>query len=417
MNLRVKSVDRFCVDVPYRAVPARNMVRELPHWTIFEIAKVTLECGVVGYGETMIWYTWGTVSDDAVAKVTGRNAIESMWDASLGAGLQMALFDAVGRACDVPCHRLMGQQVRDRAFLSWWCIDMPPDDWVAEAHDAVAQGYISMKLKARPWFDLARQIDAVSKATPDHMHLDMDFNSMLNETGHATRVLTAIETFPKVQIYETPIPQADVAGSKFLRTQTRVPIAMHFGSPPIMTALAEDVCDGFVIGGDAARVIHNGTIAAEANKPFWLQLVGTGLTSLFSIHLAGVLTHARWPAVSCHQLYEHQLLAKPITVENGYARVPDAPGLGIDVDEGALDSYRVPAGPQPPYPKQLLCIEWPSGTKTYYANAKQYWDDFLGGRLPVFLPGVNLVSVPDDGSRDWADLQARAQKGAVHTAS
>ena len=417
MNLRVKSVDRFHVSVPYRAVPARNMVRELPHWTEFEIAKVTLESGVVGYGETMSWYTWGTVSDEAVAKVTGRNALEVMWDASLGAGLQMALFDAVGRACDVPCHRLMGHAVRDRAPVSWWCIDMPAPDWVAEANDAVAQGYTAMKLKARPWFDLAKQIDAVSRATPAHMHLDMDFNSMLNETGHATRVLTAIEAFPKVQIYETPIPQQDVAGNRFLRTQTRVPIAMHFGNPPIMTALHEDVCDGFVIGGDVARVIRHGTIAAEANKPFWLQLVGTGLTSLFSVHLAAVLTHARWPAVSCHQLYEHCLLAEPILVENGYARVPDGPGLGVDVDRDALERYRVPVRPKLPYPKQLLCIAWPSGAKTYYANAQQYWDDFLAGRLPVFLPGVHLTSVPDDGSSDWTDLQSRAQTGAVHTAA
>ena len=40
MNLTVKDIERTWVDIPYREVPARNMVRELPHWTIFELCKV-----------------------------------------------------------------------------------------------------------------------------------------------------------------------------------------------------------------------------------------------------------------------------------------------------------------------------------------------------------------------------------------
>ncbi|MBV8904754.1 MAG: hypothetical protein JOZ22_14065 [Acidobacteriia bacterium] len=68
MDLSVKKVDASWVKVPFRPVPARNMVRELPHWTIFVIYKVSLACGVVGFGETMQYYTWGTVSDDAIAR-------------------------------------------------------------------------------------------------------------------------------------------------------------------------------------------------------------------------------------------------------------------------------------------------------------------------------------------------------------
>src|SRR5579885_1684676 len=36
--------DATWVNVPFRPVPARNMIRELPHWTIFVIYKVTLAC-------------------------------------------------------------------------------------------------------------------------------------------------------------------------------------------------------------------------------------------------------------------------------------------------------------------------------------------------------------------------------------
>ena len=71
------------------------------------------------------------------------------------------------------------------------------------------------------------------------------------------------------RLSDTPIPQEDVAGNKFLRSRTRVPIAMHYGNPLIMTALREEVCDGFIISGGASHVLEQATVAATAAKPFW----------------------------------------------------------------------------------------------------------------------------------------------------
>src|SRR5262249_9315043 len=132
MNLTIKNIERIWVDVPYRPVPRRNMIRELPHWTIFELCLVTLECGVRGIGETMVFYTWGATTDEAVKRALGKTATEIMWDDGLGAGLQMALFDAVGKAMEVPVHHLLGRKLRDDALISWWSIDLPPEDWLKE---------------------------------------------------------------------------------------------------------------------------------------------------------------------------------------------------------------------------------------------------------------------------------------------
>jgi L-alanine-DL-glutamate epimerase-like enolase superfamily enzyme len=417
LNLGVKKVDRTWISVPFREVPARNMIRELPHWTIFEICRVTLECGVVGFGETMVYYTWGRVSDEAVQKTTGRNAAESMWDDSLGCGLQMALFDAVAKANGVPVYRLLGRKRRDRPFVSWWAIDMPAEDWVLECKEALARGYTDFKTKARPWFDLDRQCSVLSKALPPYFKIDFDFNSMLLDGSRAGRYLVEIEKYGNVAIYETPIPQSDVAGNKFLRTQTRVPIAMHYGSPPIMTALKEEVCDAFVIGGGASGVMESATVAAAADKPFWLQLVGTGITATFALHLGAVLSHARWPSVNCHQLYTRQMIRPEIRAANGTAAVPESPGLGVALDEDAVERFRVEPVLREPYPAPnlLLAIRWPSGATSYYAHARQYWDDFLSGRLPLFPRGVYLERIPDNGSREWKELQSRAAQAGVHS--
>lgn len=417
LNLEVKRVERTSIKVPYREVAARNMIRELPHWTIFEICKVTLACGVVGFGETMVYYTWGRVSEAAIERVTGRSAAEHMWDDSLGAGLQMALFDAVAKAGGVPVYRLLGRKLRDKPFVSWWAIDMPGEDWVLECREAVAQGFTDLKAKARPWFDLDRQCRVLTKTLPPHFKIDFDFNSLLLDSSRAARYLTEIEKHPHVAIWETPIPQNDVAGNKYLRTQTRVPIAMHYGSPPIMTALKEEICDAFVIGGGASRVIENAAVAAAADKPFWLQLVGTGITATWALHLGAVLSHARWPAVNCHQLYTHQIVRPALKAENGMVAVPEAPGLGVELDEDAVARFRIePLKAEPyPAPNLLLAIRWPSGATSYYAHARQYRDEFLSGRLPLFPKGVYLERIADDGSREWKDLQARAARGGVYT--
>ncbi len=412
MNLTVQDVQRIWVDVPYREVPRRNMIRELPHWTIFELCRVTLANGVQGLGETMCFYTWGEVTDAAVDRARGKVASEIMWDDSLGAGLQMALFDAVARSLDVPIHHLLGQKVRDQAFVSWWSIDMSGEDWLLECRDALAQGYTSYKFKARPWFDLDRQLRTVTAEVPEHFEIDLDFNTMLNDSAHAVRVLREMEKYPHVKIYESPIPQGDVAGNKYLRGQTCIPIAMHVGNPPLMTALAEDVCDGFVVCGGATQVLRESHVIAQANKVFWLQLVGTGVTAAWALHFAAACSHARWPAVNCHNLYEHPLLSRPLAVHGGLVDIPDAPGLGLDVDWDAVERLRIEPIAKPyPHPNLLIQLTWPSGEVDYYAHGLQYWNDFMNGRRAVFSPGVQMQIVPDDGSSDWREkYQAAAAK-------
>ena len=419
MNLTVQHVERIPVSVPFREVPARNMVRELPHWTLFEICKVTLACGVTGFGETMQYYTFATVSDEAIARVVGKNAPECMWDDTLGAGLQMALFDAVGRATDTPIWALLGRKVRERAPISWWDIDMPGEDWVLECRQAMEEGYTDFKTKARPWFDLDEQCRVLCETLPEWFDVDLDFNAFLIDAAHASRLLARIENHPHVKIYESPIPQGDVAGGKFIRSKTNVAIAHHYGQPPIMTALQEDVCDGFVIGGGATRVVQDGHVAAAANKPFFLQLVGTGITATWSLHFGGVLTQAQWPAVNCHQLYVRHMVEPRISVFNGQAPVPEGPGLGVTLDEEAVAQFRLPEMPAKPYPHPnlLIAIRFGSGAVSYYTHTQQFWDDFSAGRLPNFQPGTRLELVPDNGSPEWRDLQARAQRGGVHCAS
>ena len=48
---------------------------------------------------------------------------------------------------------------------------------------------------------------------------------------------------------------------------------MHYGDPPIMTALRQEICDVLIIGYGATNIVQQAAVAAMANIPFWLQYV------------------------------------------------------------------------------------------------------------------------------------------------
>ena len=262
----VKDVVRTVLHVPFHERCADTMEVYGPGWSIVELIEVETEDGVVGIGETIQGYTWGHSREAEFARVRGRNVFEVLWDDSLGAGLQMALFDAAGKHLGVPCHRLMGPQHRDACPVSWWAQSMPPAAWAAEARAAEAHGFTTMKVKARPWYDIAAQLQAVDEATSQHFKLDADFNTMLLGVDQAAPLIGRLERDNAcLAIVESPIPQDDVEGNKLLRRKIQSPIAMHIGQPPPMTAIREGVCDGFVIGGGVSRVLSDGNLAAGAN--------------------------------------------------------------------------------------------------------------------------------------------------------
>ena len=413
--LKITNVERITLEVPFRprVQPWNNLL--VWQWRIVEITRVETDAGLTGYGETLPHYTWGRVTDEAVERVRGRNVFECLADDSLGAGLQMALYDVAGKAAEVPLYRLLGlPKVRDWCPIAWWNTKAPPEGLAEEARDALAEGYTTHKFKVRPWIDIYAQVEAVSAVTPPYYRLDLDWNGLLVNAGNALPVLTALDRYEQVAIYESPLPHEDVEGYRQLRRQIQHPIAIHFGTPPFDIAQQQEMCDGFVVHNGIVDVTRKGILAAGFHKPFFLQIVGPGLTTALCAHLGAVFSHAQWPAVTCLNIYSDDLLADPLEIAGGYIRVPEKPGLGVTFDEAALDTYRMEPPYEIPEPRHILSVVWPGGRVTHYARMSQCWADFQRGHLPAQERGVRMEVRPDDGSPDWTDLYTRASQAPVY---
>ena len=148
--------------------------------------------------------------------------------------------------------------------------------------------------------------------------------------------------------------------------------------------------------GAVSRTLKDGILAERAQMPFWLQMVGTGLTTMFSVHLGAVLESARWPAIPCINIFSHHLL-KEFKVESGQVKVPQAPGLGVE-----LDGMRSSSSVSNPISRNRSHVRFtpfygPTADKPTIRTADNR-AVFLAGKLPPFLPGVSLERRLDDGS-------------------
>jgi L-alanine-DL-glutamate epimerase-like enolase superfamily enzyme len=415
---RITHVERMTLWVPFHESARLDMERAgIDRWSEVELLRVDSDAGVSGWGETIQNYTWGRVPD--VDRVIGRSPFELMWNDSLGSGLQMALLDLAGKLAEVPAHALLGQQVRSHCPISYWYHDASPATYQEQARRAVSLGYTSLKIKARPWWDVYETIEAISNATPDWFAIDADWNDFLLDAQTATSILGALEDeFPKLKIFEGPIRSTDVAGNRELRRRLRTPTAHHYGKLPGSVILMQRYCGGFVVSGGLSQIMAAGRSAGAVNMPLFLQLVGTGLTTALCLHVGSVLPAARWPAVTCYELYQHPLILGRHALAGGLAAVPTAPGLGVEVDPDALARFQVSSA-EPPLPRRLIRYSRASGLVAYFVAPglpdSSFWNYFAGGNQPVFERGVSVQLIDDDSGSRFDDLFQRASSAPVIT--
>ena len=409
--MKVARVELIHLDVPFEARAGRHLKYWISPWRVVQLCRLTLDNGAAGWGETIPSATHAPIPEDIEDRILGREAASLLWNDGLGCGVQMALFDAVARSENVPVRDLLGAKIRDWCPISWWTCDMGPEDWARQCETAVARGYTSAKLKARPWQDLHACIEAVQQVVPRQFRLDLDFNGHLVNSANAVPLLKSLEQYEQVAMIETPIPQEDVAGNRHLRARLDRPIAMHVDRPPVMDMLREDIAGGLIIGGGAAQIMEQQAVAAAANKPFWLQLVGAGLTTAWAAHVGSVCSEARWPAITCMNIYESQLLATPLEVRGGYYPVPREPGLGVEVDEAAIERYAVDYTTVKE-PRHFYRYTRSGGETVEIAgNRSAFHGRYRQAGLPIFETGSRLEVVDDDGSagfaRRYAELESR----------
>ena len=154
-------------------------------------------------------------------------------------------------------------------------------------------------------------------------------------------------------------------------------------------------------------------ICEEANKPFWLQMVGTGITTTWAAHLGAVCVQAKWPAITCMNIWESELITEKIELRGGFHRVPETPGIGVEVDQTAMKKYSVDYTFVEP-PRHVYRYSRLNSEVTYYGCSKQELHSvYPEYAMPIFETGSTLEVVSDDGSKTFKELYGAVQDGST----
>lgn len=257
------------------------------------------------------------------------------------AGIDMAAWDACGKALGQPLARLLGTARRSVPAYNSKGLGLLPLGAIAkEARELVDEGFGAVKLRmgrATAGEDL-EALRIVKKEIGPAVRLMVDFNQGLS-VAEALRRGRMIDAEGGVDWIEEPVRADDYAGAAKLARELATPIQLgeNFMGPEQMAqAIAAQACD-FVMP-DAERI---GGVTGWMRAAALAQGAGLEMSS----HLfPEVSVHLLAATPTCHWLeyvdWADAILAEPLRIEKGAAVVPERPGIGIEWNEKAVEQYR-----------------------------------------------------------------------------
>ena len=268
-------------------------------------------------------------------------------------GIDIALWDIKGKALGQPIHRLLGGPHRPeiRAYASTL---MPATS--EETADVVAglvgRGFTAIKLGWGPFgrdpdLDVAL-VRAARRAAGDRVELMFDIGFGWPDGDHAIRMVRRLEEFRPYWI-EEPLQPDDLDGYAKLAdaVETRIAAgeedATRWGFRELIDRGRVDVVQPDVTraGGisECLRIAHLADLRGVMTVPHsW----STGIIKAASLHLLAALPRATFFEYCVQETALNQALTvERFPLENGLVRFPDAPGLGVTIDDEIVDRYRV----------------------------------------------------------------------------
>ncbi len=301
-----------------------------------DILRLQTDAGLVGLGMSTPYY--GEKADQRPEWI-GRDPLEFEPRNLQGGGWSMALLDLIAKVHDLPLYRLFGGKVQERILVDYWMHATSVEVSAAAAAQASALGFHGIKTKGKLEDPLEDRFRAMTEAAPG-IRIVMDPKERfytLEQTLELARRVEALDI-----VFEDPFPR-DFEAYHRLREQTSVTIVMHLQKPrQVIRAVSTQAVDGINVAPSDWGFLDMARIAEAGGLPVWqASNVDLGLYDAYRIHAsAAVSTCTLASDMIGNLVHEHSLLTEPL-LENGYARIPEGPGLGVELDEEAVRRYEV----------------------------------------------------------------------------
>jgi L-Ala-D/L-Glu epimerase len=317
--------------------------------------------GVVGWGECSPYHAV-TSETQATGVAMGRALIQMLLDKSpfeipavvaamdrfapaspgIKAGFEMALWDLCGKIAGQPVVNLLGR-CRDVFETDQTVLLDEPVVMARHAVDVAARGFRVVKVKVgdSPDKDLAR-LEAIRSAIGPSVRIRIDANQGW-APAEAVRVLRAVERFD-IEFCEQPGPYWDWPGMRLVRERTGIPImadeSVHAAHDAIEGIRSEAMDSINIKLMKSGGILHGARIAHVAAAAGLTCMVGCmndtrlGLTA--AAHLVASQPAIVYADLDACLFHEIDPIVGGMRIEKGMVSIPEAPGLGVEVDPAFL---------------------------------------------------------------------------------
>lgn len=260
------------------------------------------------------------------------------------AGIELALWDLKGKALGVPVYQLLGGKVREGVDLMGFVHQNTPEEMARQATDTLNQTpfpVLKMKIGLNPEDDI-RRYRAVAEAVEGRAVIQVDGN-IGYALYQAIPTLTTMERIGALGVVEQPVE----------RIHDMAVLARHLHTPIMADEAIYPPKDAIeVIRQDAASVAlmkitkHGGLLNVQKIAAVF-EAAGLSLSvaiyfdviAAAAAHIAAAFPCVTWPSPFTD--LRDTILKEPYEPDGLLLKVPEAPGLGIELDFEKLEKYTV----------------------------------------------------------------------------
>jgi len=380
---QVTDTARPSADIRISDVIAHPLTQTLPQPTVTSwgkysevsivLVEVRTDAGIVGVGETLARFAPKAYAEAIETllkpRLVGQNPtdIAALWRSMRRAlsgrsggmlfeaiaGVDIALWDILGKVANMPIHRLLGGMGRTEVPCYAASVNWGDDAFMERGLDRyLEKGFPRIKVKiANPVKDACRRIALMRKRAGDDVDLCVDSNwaYSLEEAVEVGRALTDNGYF----WFEEPLRPEDEAGYEELHRRCATPLAagesnytldqtMRLVSNRTLSFIQPDVARS----GGISETRRMAEFAAAHDVQYAPHIGMSGIIcETASVHLAAAMPNIK--AMECET--DASPFKTAITgaapgadrQKNGMLPVPTGPGLGVEVDWEAVKRLRV----------------------------------------------------------------------------
>jgi len=259
---------------------------------------------------------------------------------SLKAGINIALYDILGKKADMPLFRLLGGY-RDKIETSVTIGLNPRDVMVEKAKEYVSQGFTCLKVKCG--MDSNQDIEAVLAirgAVGPNVKIRMDANEGYS-VEQALNVIGILENFgADIELLEQPTPAEYLYALKEVTAQCPVPImadetvlTLKDSQKLVKMEIADMINIKLMKIGGITNAIKANIFAELAKVPVMIGCMNESMASMAAgVHFACAFKNVQYADLDSSLDFVEDIIKGGATYKDGFVIPSEKPGLGIEVD-------------------------------------------------------------------------------------